>query len=472
MAATTDNDRTSSLGRIAGSGPDKGLIGEGAQAEQAQAPLPARYRRNFWCIALDFCFFGIGMAFFGPTTVVPGFLSTLGASSSVIGLLSTLQRAGWLLPQLFAARYLADKPYKKPYILAPAGISRTLILGLAALIWLTGAHPPGLITALTTLALSAFWIGDGLASLAWFDFIGKSIPAHRRGRMMTTGQVLSGTLSFFAGFGVEWMLSDLGPAFPNNYAALFLLGFVMLAFSLTSLAMSVESKGVTASRVPSWREYLPQLWSVLKKDHAFRRYLLTRQLFGLAGLATPFYMTFALDKLQLPDQVAGRYTSVGVVGGILAAALFGWLNERYGTKRTSQVSIIITALIPVFALVTPTVLSDPTWMAWAYGLVFFAMRASMSCYLPAWTSFVLEWAAEAERPLYVGLTNTLNGVTALFSTLGGFVLQWTNDNYTLLFIITAIGTIAALPLSMSLPEPRDTERQSVLNPPQACSVQS
>ncbi len=68
------------------------------------------YRRNFWCLALDFGFFGLGMAFLGPTTVLPGFLTALGASSAVIGFISTLQRAGWLLPQLLAARYLADKP--------------------------------------------------------------------------------------------------------------------------------------------------------------------------------------------------------------------------------------------------------------------------------------------------------------------------------------------------------------------------
>ena len=90
-------------------------------ASASTAPLPAGYRRNFWCLALDFCFFGIGMAFFGPSTVVPSFLTTLGASSAVIGLLSTLQRAGWLLPQLVGARYLTDKPYKKPFILLPAG---------------------------------------------------------------------------------------------------------------------------------------------------------------------------------------------------------------------------------------------------------------------------------------------------------------------------------------------------------------
>ena len=100
----------------------------------------------------------------------------------------------------------------------------------------------------------------------------------------------------------------------------------------------------------------------------------------------------------------------------------------------------------------------PTWLAWAYGLVFLTSNASMACFLPGWTSYVLEWAPEAERPVYVGLANTINGLAALFSVLGGAILQWTGGNYEILFILTAIGTLAALPLTAALPEPREAEQ--------------
>lgn len=413
---------------------------------------------------MDFCFFGIGLAFYGPSTVVPGFLTTLGASATVIGFLSTLQRAGWLLPQLFAARYLADKPLKKPYILVPGGISRTLILLLAGIVFATGAKPARLAISLTLFVIGAFWIGDGLASLAWLDFLSKSIPPHRRGRLTGVGQLLSGIFSFAAGFGVEWMLSDRGPAFPNNYAALFLVGFAMLALSFVAILLGKETRGVTASSVPTWRDYLPQLGRVLKHDHHFRRYLVARQVFGLSSLATPFYITFALDKLALPEQVVGRYTSVGVVGGALAAVLFGWLNERHGTKRASQVSIVVTAAVPILALVIPKMVTAPQALAWSYGLVFLALQASTNCYMPTWTAFVLEWASDLDRPLYMGLTNTLNGLTAFVSTLGGLILQWTDGNYALLFGLTAIGTLLTLPLALRLPEPRLVEHTSVLTP--------
>ncbi len=416
--------------------------------------LPKNYRRNFWCLVTDFSCFGIAMAFFSPGTVIPSFLTELGASTATIGLISTLQRACWLLPQLIAARYMANRPYKKPAILLAAGSGRSLLFFLAGLIWATGARPAGLIIALVAFIISIFWICDGLASLSWFDLFSKTIPVNRRGRLISTGQVVAGLFSFLAGFAVEWILGERGLPYPNNYALLFLIAFGMLAISFVAISQIVEPPGVTAGDTPSWGDYLPQLWRILKTDHAFRNYTIVRQLFNLSNLAGPFYMTFALDVLRLPSHVAGRYTSIGVVGSILAAIFFGWVNERHGTKRTLLYSIGVTALIPTAALVVPRVLGG-TMLGWAYGIVFFAVNASMSSFMPGWTAYVLELAPEAERPAYVGLNNTINGISTLFSTLGGLILQWTGNNYGLLFTLTAIATLTALPLSRRIPDPRE-----------------
>jgi MFS family permease len=78
----------------------------------------------------------------------------------------------------------------------------------------------------------------------------------------------------------------------------------------------------------------------------------------------------------------------------------------------------------------------------------------MASYMPGWTGYMLDFAPEAKRPLYMGLTNTLSGITAVFSTLGGLILQWSNNNFRLLFVLTLIGTICAWPFITALPEPR------------------
>jgi MFS family permease len=93
-------------------------------------------------------------------------------------------------------------------------------------------------------------------------------------------------------------------------------------------------------------------------------------------------------------------------------------------------------------------------LAWGYGLVFLFMSVSMSSMMPGWMGYVLEHAPERERPVYVGLTNTLNGIATLFATVGGLILQWTGDNYALLFGSTLAGLLFAWPLPFTLPEPR------------------
>lgn len=416
--------------------------------------LPRHYRRNFWGFVFDYAFFGVAMSFISTSTVVPGFLIALGASSTFIGFISSLQGASWLLPQLFAARVLGDKPRKRPYILWPAALGRTLILLMAVLIWTTGAQPPALIQLAMVFVVIGFWSGDGLASVPWFDLLGTSIPPRRRGRLTSIGQILSGSMSFVVGLIVEWMLSARGPSFPNNYALLFLCGSSMLALSFVAVSLIVEEPGVPDERNPSWREYIPQLVRVLKQDHVFRRFILARQLSALGGLAIPFYMPYALQQLGLPAQVAGRYTSIGVLGSILSAIAFGWLNERYGSKRVILLSLALGLLVPILALGIPVLLPNPVWLAWAFGLVFFCLSGVMGGMLPGWMTYVLEWAPERDRPTYVGLTNTLNGVTTLFATLGGLILQWTDNNYRLLLVITFLGLLVSSPLALTLPEPR------------------
>ncbi|MBN1936180.1 MAG: MFS transporter [Anaerolineae bacterium] len=424
----------------------------------AEIMLPLHYKRNFWILVADFAFFGIGITFVGTGTVIPSFLNELGAPPFVIGLMATLQSACWLLPQLLAARYLADKPYKKPHILWPIIPGRLLFLVLSISIWLTGARPPWLIITLLTVTIVGFWVADGLASVPWFDFLSKTIPPTRRGRLSGIGQIISGSAGFLVGFFVEWMLGEKGFDFPNNYAGLFFLGFLMLALSFAAIAFGVEEGGQPTRKVPSWKEFFPQLWHVLKTDRAYRRYIIMRQVYGLGSLASPFFMVFALDRLGLPSQVAGRYTSIGVVGSILAALLFAWINERLGSKCVIQISIGVNLLAPIMALLSPLLFPDPIWLAWGYGLVFLLFNASMSSMMPGWMNYVLEHAPEAERPNYVGLTNTINGVSMIFSALGGVILQWTNNNYALLFILAIIGIATALPMTLGLPEPRHAKK--------------
>ena len=64
------------------------------------------YRRNFRFFLADFVLFTIALNLIGPTTVVPDFVRKLTSSEILIGFSGQMFDVGWLMPQLFIARWL------------------------------------------------------------------------------------------------------------------------------------------------------------------------------------------------------------------------------------------------------------------------------------------------------------------------------------------------------------------------------
>ncbi|MDA0748477.1 MAG: MFS transporter, partial [bacterium] len=75
-------------------------------------PRERTVRHNFLMGVLNGAIFQFGVAFVDPTTVMPVFIKNFTDSDSVVGLASSVRRAGWLLPQLPMAGYLESRPYK------------------------------------------------------------------------------------------------------------------------------------------------------------------------------------------------------------------------------------------------------------------------------------------------------------------------------------------------------------------------
>jgi MFS family permease len=404
-------------------------------------------------------FFGVGMAFVSQTTVLPSFISQLTDSAPLIGLASTVQTGAWLLPQLIAASYLADKDRKKPYILLPAAVGRPVFFLLAGLLFLPGDRPPTLILGLFFFSLAIFMGTDALASVAWFDILSKAIPPTRRGRLIGAGQVISGLLTVGVGVVVNALLGPQGPPFPHNYALLFFLAG--LSFVVSWLAMSFlrePVKPTQAKRLP-WNSFLPKLLTVLKENRAFSLVTALRLLTGLGGMAVPFYVIYATEKLHFSAEAIGLFISSQVVGSILAGFVLGYLNERSGSKIVIQCSATLALASPLLALLMgPIGHWVGTSTIYVYSLIFLAIGAWNSSMMPGFITFVLELAPSEERPTYIALTNTLCGALLLVPFLGGWLLQATS--YPVLFAVTVAGVVLGLVLTFRLEEPRQNASEA------------
>jgi MFS family permease len=409
---------------------------------------PPHYRRNWGMILADYVLWGTAMNFIGASTVLPEFVRHFTDSALIIGMVNTVWNGAWLIPQLAAANALAHVPRKQVALVRAGLLSRPnlLLIALALLLGL-GQRPGWMLVAFFAL-LTLFFGFDAICSIAWFDIVAKAIPANRRGRLFSVGQVVTSLVAIAIGAFVQWMLGPQGPAFPANYAALFGLAGLCVMLGLGALASINEPLEEVAEERASWRDYLPQLVRILREQTVYRRAIAAWLVSGLVALASPFYVLFATDHLRLAPETIGLFIVAQTLGSLIGSFGFGALAERKGSGAVIRVSVVASVTGPLMALAVYFV-HGASWLTWAYAWVFVALGIVNSSIMLGFMNYILELAPPVQRPTYMGLSNTLGGLLVLVPMLGGWLLQVTS--YPVLFVAAAVGPIIAWGVAMGLP---------------------
>ncbi len=411
------------------------------------------YGRNFAALVGDYVAFGVGAAFLGWTTVLPDFVNRLTSSKVLVGMILTVGDGAWLLPQLLFANLMLNKARKKPYVTVAGILGRPAWLFYALALGLGLYRYPALAVGLLFLTLFLFLGSDSLAAVAWFDIMAKAVPPERRGRLVGISQVVQYTLSIGAGLVVAGLLSVGGPPFPQNYMAIFAIAGLILLLSLVSWLFVVEPEEPVAQTRMVWRNYLRQLLRTLRADKVLRRVITVRLLAGVEVLAAGFYIGFAREKLGLPESMVGIFTSVQTVGGILGSIGLGVLSERVGNHRVIQIATAVAALAPLVGLVFALAgFSGGVATPVLFALVFLVMGITGSAYVLGFVNYVIELGTAPQRPVYIGLFNTISGVLVVLPVLGGWLLQTTS--YGVIFGLTLGAIIGGAALSWRLPRGR------------------
>jgi MFS family permease len=419
--------------------------------------LPPHYRRNFAALLVDYFTFGIALNFFNPNSILPAFVGELTDSALIIGSVSSAFSGSWLLPQLFAARIINDKPRKKPYLLG--GISGRVLFWIIALgLGLgLGQKSPAAMLALFFACLIVWAASDGVASVAWFEIMAAAIPSKRRGRLLGTAQVLGGLGGIGAGALIGQILTHL--SFPDKYTLIFALASTVLIPSTIALFMLREvPSNVTQEETSEPVEKEPRsnrliAWLKLPfTNPAFRHVMICRIMVGMLGLATPFYVQHATKELILSQGIVGNFIIAQTIAGVAASATLGWVCERWGTHYVIRIGSAAAILGPLFALVTHLA-SDR--LATAYPLVYVFLGIINSTWVMGFFNYLLEIAPDGQRPTYIGISNFVMGILTLVPMLGGWLLETTS--FSVLFgtatTLVTVGFLLSLGLKPSLPIP-------------------
>lgn len=423
---------------------------------------PQHVRRNMILLVGNYITFGMGLAFFSSNTVMPVFLRYLTSSNPLIGLITAIQSVGWLTTQLVAARWIHNKPRRKPYLIYFSLGAPLAYMVLALALFGIPAGRDALLLGVFVLCVMTAALVDGLIGVPWLDFLGKAVPASVRGRLMGIQELLFAICSVGVGAIVAHFLGPNAPPFPQNFAWLAVCAGVAFWVALVFFLPLYEPAEANPSSEaqPTWSEYIPLLREILRTDRHFVVWMAVRTLGGLFGLALPFFVLYATRELGLPASLTGAFLSAQVMGSAVGSLVLGYVYDRRGSRLIIRVVLVISAGVLIAALTAPLLRHAGILLQAFFVLLFFFLgisAASTAGFFIGHMNFIIDYAPPAQRPIYIGLSNTLAGPVSLVSILGGWILQV--SSYSVLFGVTLVFILMALLLSAQLPEPKRALRE-------------
>ncbi|HEX8990361.1 MAG TPA: MFS transporter [Anaerolineales bacterium] len=396
-----------------------------------EAYIQRHLRFNFTIGLLDGGFFGLGMGFSSFAAIIPLFVHHFTDSALLIGLVPAVHNIGWQLPQLLMAGWMGRVRQYKPLTLWMTIHERVPYLGLAIVALLASRWTQATVLSLTFLMLVWQGLGAGLAANPWTSMVSKVMPRDLLGTFFGTQSAafngLAGLGSVLAGIILGQILA------PWNFAACFTLTFIFMAVSFMWLSMTREPQSALAPE-----QHRGALWSkslsILRQDRNFLAFLGVRVLSQFGGMAFAFYVIYAVQQYNMSDASAGIMVAILLIGQVVLGPVMGRLGDRWSHRGVMSLGAVGAALSAIIAWKA----NSPHWFYAVFLLEAIAVVAIWTIPLALSVSFA---PSEAERPLYIGLANSLPAPAAILAPVFG---GWLADaaGFQVTFILSAVFAIS------------------------------
>lgn len=422
-------------------------------------PSYPRSRWNLFAFGSDTILFSMAwQGFLNQSIVLPAFLSQLGASTTIVGLVLALISLAWSLPQFVGGNIVGRFKHKKPVALTMALGGRLFIPAFVMLLALTGGQPPTLIFIALCTALMIFLGGDGFATIAWLDMLTRAFPARKRGSYIAAWQAISSLGIMGVSVVVGIVLADNGPQFPQNYVILFGLGvilFFMSALGTLSIREPPVAAGVPQTTNIPWRDFGAHLLQIWRTDSRLRKLAAARVIFSFAMMAFSFFVLFATEKLHLPEEILGSFITAQTVGTMIAGLALGRVADRYGPQRAVQIGALIVATAPILGLVMAL---HSGWsmavLVAIYVWIYICNGLANNILFLGFGNYLLDIAPAGQRTIYIGVVNAINSIGVLAPFVAGLLAA---TSYTNLFLVTLAFCLVALVMVFRLPPSRQID---------------
>nr|MBC7245190.1 MFS transporter [Chloroflexota bacterium] len=417
-----------------------------AEDDAFRVEIERNLRWNFVVNVLDGALFWLGLSFAAPSTILPLYVSHLTNNRILIGLVAAIVSSGWYLPQLFTVKYVERLPVKKKLVINVGFFTERLpFILMAASVFLFAGHAPTL--ALLFFFATLIWrnIGAGAVAIAWQDMVAKVIPVHYRGRLLGIAN-FAGTAMGLVGASLAAAILGRYP-FPVNFGICMSLTALFILASWVALSLTREPPLRSNKPTVPLSEYGHRLPVVVRKDRNFATYLFSRIMAVLGYMGNGFVTVYAVRQWNLTDSQAGLYTTVFMAGQAAANLFAGALADRYGHKLVLEIGQGLSALAMLIAVLAPS----PMWMYAVFAVIGSVVAADIlsSIMIP------MEFAVPDERPMYIGLANTIPGLFSAIAPLFGGWIASRGSYQTLFLTATVFSSLSWAMLHWLVKEPRN-----------------
>lgn len=401
-------------------------------------------RINFIINLFDGSLFSFAMSLVSMVTVLPLLVHKIGGSNLAVGLIPVVWTLGFNIPQIIIANYASSLPFKKGLMLKTAFLQRVPWFLLALFSYFVIARIDA------SLGLLLFFFGFASAAVTgsmnlpgWFDLVAKITPVNLRGRLFAFRSIMGALMGIGGGVIVTSVLDSI--EFPDNFALLFLLAFIVMMVSYSFLIhVREEQPNLPRNRVEG-KIYIRRLLAIIREESHYRNFLVADALLISALMGDAFYTLNALQKFGLAEGSIGHFIIIMMMSMIIGNLVFGNIADRFGHKRNLFLAAISTTIISLTALFAQRIE--------IYYLVFIGSAFTVSLLQVSRLTIIAELCGEEDRPIYIALTNLITAPFILSGVFGGWLAD--RFGYDVVFIIACIFALtSAIWWWIKVPEPR------------------
>ena len=340
----------------------------------------------------------------GLGLIIQLYLKSLGASTFLISLVTTLNSAGLLLGAWLWGT-VSDRVKRRPLL-------GFLALSLAVLIGLLAFLPPVGVVLGSALFRFIFFSGFGAVAIA---IISAASQEHRRAKNLSYVSSAR-ALGFAIGNIVAGLaLQELG--YRNAFALSAMLP--LFAFGLLWLLPS-ENPVVRRERVGAWRAVL----SAGVADLFVATMLRQMSTFGTFALLYVY-----MDSIGIRPGIMGAISASNTATQVLALLFFGWLADRVGRRPIFLLGFslsVLTPLVFVFAANLGGMVAGYVTLGISFSSMYVGATAHIGDRVPHERHGQMMGLYESSRglgglfgPLIAGATVPVLGFTGMFLVMAG-----------------------------------------------------